>query len=124
MPTLTLDYFSTQAADYAAYRPHDPPELFASRAALAPARDLAWDCATGSGQAAVGLADHFTLRSRSVPSWVRSGDHLRREEECAGHLWFVRGARRGHLLPRINASISAISRGAVLIRSSPCAVMT
>jgi ubiquinone/menaquinone biosynthesis C-methylase UbiE len=25
----------------------------------APARDLAWDCATGSGQAAIGLARHF-----------------------------------------------------------------
>jgi hypothetical protein len=28
-------------------------------AALAPARTIAWDCATGSGQAARGLVDHF-----------------------------------------------------------------
>ena len=28
-------------------------------AALAPARESAWDCATGSGQAALGLARHF-----------------------------------------------------------------
>lgn len=53
------DYFSTQAADYATYRPHYPPELFASLAVLAPARHLAWDCATGNGQAAVPLAHHF-----------------------------------------------------------------
>lgn len=53
------DYFSAQAADYATYRPHYPPELFASLAVLAPGRHLAWDCATGNGQAAVPLAHHF-----------------------------------------------------------------
>lgn len=53
------DHFSRRAADYAAYRPTYPPELFAWLAGLAPARHAAWDCATGNGQAAVGLADHF-----------------------------------------------------------------
>src|ERR1043166_7452409 len=53
------DHFSGHAADYRAFRPTYPPELFAFLAALAPARELAWDCGTGSGQAAVPLAAHF-----------------------------------------------------------------
>jgi SAM-dependent methyltransferase len=53
------DHFSIIAAEYAAYRPQYPEPLFQSLAALAPRRDLAWDCATGSGQAAVGLARLF-----------------------------------------------------------------
>lgn len=54
-----LDLFSQQAALYAEFRPEYPPELFAWLAALAGERRAAWDCATGSGQAAVGLAQWF-----------------------------------------------------------------
>ena len=53
------DYFSTQAAAYAAFRPSYPRELFEFVADCAPRRDLVWDCATGSGQAALALADDF-----------------------------------------------------------------
>ncbi len=53
------DHFSGNSADYAAYRPDYPAALFAWLAAQAPGRTLAWDCATGSGQAALGLAPHF-----------------------------------------------------------------
>lgn len=53
------DHFSQAAADYAAYRPRYPDSLFAALAAHAPGRSLAWDCATGNGQAAVSLAAHF-----------------------------------------------------------------
>lgn len=53
------DYFSTQAAAYAAFRPTYPRELFEFVAECVPRRDLVWDCATGSGQAAVALADDF-----------------------------------------------------------------
>ncbi len=53
------DYFSKQAADYAKFRPHYPPELFDYLASLASGHDCAWDCATGNGQAAIGLAAHF-----------------------------------------------------------------
>jgi len=45
---------------YATARPPYPPELFAWLAQHSPARDAAWDGATGTGQAAMGLADHFT----------------------------------------------------------------
>jgi SAM-dependent methyltransferase len=50
------DHFSGHAAAYAASRPGYPDELLDWVSALPPERRLAWDCATGSGQAAVGLA--------------------------------------------------------------------
>ncbi|HYW09189.1 MAG TPA: class I SAM-dependent methyltransferase [Longimicrobium sp.] len=53
------DHFSGSAELYARHRPGYPPELFAWLASLAPHHRFAWDCATGSGQAAVALADHF-----------------------------------------------------------------
>lgn len=59
MGTGFKDHFSGHASAYAAARPDYPPELFAWLAGKAPARNRAWDCATGSGQAAVELANHF-----------------------------------------------------------------
>ena len=53
------DYFSAVAKSYARFRPRYPSELFADLAAAAPRRALAWDCATGNGQAAVALAERF-----------------------------------------------------------------
>jgi len=54
------DHFSHLAATYASHRPHYPAALFTSLAALCPRHDLAWDCACGNGQAAIGLAAHFS----------------------------------------------------------------
>lgn len=53
------DHFSSAAPDYARFRPGYPPELFAWIASESPSLEWAWDAATGSGQAARGLADHF-----------------------------------------------------------------
>lgn len=53
------DHFSGHAADYAAYRPRYPEGLFDFIAGLAPRCECVWDCATGSGQAAVQLARYF-----------------------------------------------------------------
>jgi SAM-dependent methyltransferase len=53
------DHFSSAAPDYRTYRPRYPASLFEALAAATPHRRLAWDCATGSGQAAVALAGHF-----------------------------------------------------------------
>lgn len=61
MSTPTFkDYFSEGAAGYAEFRPRYPAELFRFVASLPSQRRTAWDCATGSGQAAVPLADYFT----------------------------------------------------------------
>ena len=51
--------FSRQAATYAAARPRYPPALYEAVLAVTPGRAIAWDCATGNGQAAVDLARHF-----------------------------------------------------------------
>lgn len=53
------DHFSGHAAGYAGARPDYPPALFDYLAAVCPQHGLAWDCATGNGQAAVALAAHF-----------------------------------------------------------------
>lgn len=53
------DHFSNQAADYAKFRPRYPREMFEYLSTVAPNRKLAWDCGTGNGQAAVGLASVF-----------------------------------------------------------------
>jgi SAM-dependent methyltransferase len=53
------DHFSKQASDYAKFRPGYPQELFDYLGSIAPTRQLAWDCGTGNGQAAVGLATVF-----------------------------------------------------------------
>lgn len=53
------DHFSGHANDYTRYRPTYPAELFTWLAQRAPSRALAWDCATGNGQAALGLAARF-----------------------------------------------------------------
>jgi ubiquinone/menaquinone biosynthesis C-methylase UbiE len=51
--------FSGVAKSYSAARPGYPAELFAWLASVVVKREVAWDAATGSGQAAVRLADHF-----------------------------------------------------------------
>jgi SAM-dependent methyltransferase len=53
------DSFSVRSEDYASNRPQYPPELFAWIVSECPGHEVAWDCATGNGQAAVGLAHHF-----------------------------------------------------------------
>ena len=56
---MSKDLFSNQAATYAKYRPQYPPELFEYILPLVNERNLAWDCATGNGQAAVALSNYF-----------------------------------------------------------------
>jgi SAM-dependent methyltransferase len=53
------DHFSAVAATYARYRPTYPAQLFDWIADVAPARNAAWDCGAGSGQATVALAERF-----------------------------------------------------------------
>ena len=53
------DHFSGHADSYAAHRPGYPQALFDWLARQCPRRQCAWDCATGSGQAAGGIAPYF-----------------------------------------------------------------
>ncbi|VAV93642.1 hypothetical protein MNBD_ALPHA01-2058 [hydrothermal vent metagenome] len=54
------DHFSSQSKGYSKFRPSYPPELYSYLSGLCVGHDLAWDCATGTGQAARGLAEYFT----------------------------------------------------------------
>ncbi len=53
------DNFSLQSVSYAQFRPGYPAALFEFLFANCPKFDHAWDCATGNGQIAVGLAERF-----------------------------------------------------------------
>ncbi len=53
------DHFSTLASVYSEFRPTYPDTLLDFVAGLCTRRDLAWDCACGSGQATMALAERF-----------------------------------------------------------------
>ena len=59
MPPGFKDHFSERSDNYATYRPTYPAGLFEYLARVAPKTGAAWDCATGSGQVAVALAEYF-----------------------------------------------------------------
>ena len=58
-PTKFKDLFSTNSKEYASSRPKYPRSLFEFLVGLVRHRNLAWDCATGNGQAAVVLSEYF-----------------------------------------------------------------
>jgi SAM-dependent methyltransferase len=62
------DCFSQQAKEYARYRPTYPPSLFQFLATCTPSHEWAWDCATGNGQAALGLVPYFNKVTATDPS--------------------------------------------------------
>src|ERR1700760_4369159 len=53
------DHFSQVAVGYSAFRPTYPPALFDYLAGLCGPGSRAWDCACGTGQASLGLAQRF-----------------------------------------------------------------
>ena len=58
-PKSFKDNFSSQSANYVAYRPSYPEKLFRFLAGECPQCKLAWDAGTGNGQAAQKLSLHF-----------------------------------------------------------------
>ena len=67
------DHFSGHAASYARYRPRHPDILFGFVASCCEGHALAWDCGTGNGQAALGLAPYF----RRVVATDASAEQIR-----------------------------------------------
>src|SRR5258705_2071015 len=96
------DHFSKQAADYARYRPDYPEALFAFLADLAPDRRRAWDCATGNGQAALGLSGHF----ESVVATDASVEQIRKAVRRPGVHYAVSAAEES---PYPNASVGLVT---------------
>ena len=56
---MAKDLFSKQSDLYARYRPTYPKELYDHILSFVKEKNIAWDCATGNGQAAVVLAENF-----------------------------------------------------------------
>ncbi|MFN2457085.1 MAG: class I SAM-dependent methyltransferase [Chitinophagaceae bacterium] len=56
---MPKDLFSNHAALYSKFRPTYPKELYEYIISFVDKKDIAWDCATGNGQAAIALADYF-----------------------------------------------------------------
>lgn len=54
-----VDRFGRVAGGYARWRPRHPADWLAALARCCVRHDLAWDAATGTGQAATALAEHF-----------------------------------------------------------------
>ena len=84
----TSRLFSDHSALYAEARPHYPPRLFDYIASLCSHREGAWDCGTGNGQAARGLAPHFSRVEASDVSGEQlqeaiSGSNIRYSVERA-----------------------------------------
>ena len=73
------DLFGDRADEYARTRPTYPEALFTLLEGLAPARDVAWDCGTGSGQTARSLARRFR-HVLATDSSVRQLAHVPRHE--------------------------------------------
>lgn len=84
------DHFSSVASKYSQYRPDYPPELFSWIASLTPSGEVAWDCATGNGQAAIGLARHF----RRVEATDASAEQIARAIPHPGINYSVATAER------------------------------
>jgi SAM-dependent methyltransferase len=80
------DHFSKQAADYAKFRPSYPHQLFVYLGRIAPRRRHVWDCGTGNGQAAVGLAlvfDRVIATDASEKQITNTEQHERIEYRVA-----------------------------------------
>lgn len=80
MTTSFKDHFSSVSATYARFRPHYPEALFNYLASLCVRRECAWDCATGSGQAALPLTKFFSrvlASDASVQQIAKAGRHPR-----------------------------------------------
>lgn len=95
------DHFSRDSVAYARFRPRYPPELFAWLATLPAACSIAWDCGTGTGQAAALLTRHFDLVVASDPSRTQLAAADRTTGAlyvaCPGE-WSALGARRVDLV--------------------------
>jgi SAM-dependent methyltransferase len=79
------DHFSNHSRTYAQSRPRYPEEVYAYLASLAPERALAWDCGTGNGQAAIGLAEYFD-RVYATDASAEQISHARPHEKVEYHV--------------------------------------
>jgi SAM-dependent methyltransferase len=124
------DHFSGHAMAYAAHRPVYPAALADWLAAIAPARQAAWDCGCGSGQLTVLLAERFEQivgTDASAEQVNHAVAHPRVEYRCApaedsglpaASVDLVIAAQAAHWfdMPRFNAEARRVARpGAAVV---------
>jgi SAM-dependent methyltransferase len=95
MPAFT-DHFAFAADSYRSFRPRYPAALFDWIASFTPGHDRAWDCGTGSGQAAVALAERYGEVMATDPSMAQ----LASAERAAGVSYLAMTAERGAFAAR------------------------
>ncbi len=101
------DHFSAAAPDYARFRPRYPASLFDYLASLVTDRDLAWDCATGTGQAVAPLVARF----RHVVASDVSFAQVTQANRPPGVTFFVARAER---VPLRDDCVSLVTVGQAL----------
>lgn len=74
------DHFSGHATQYARHRPDYPPALFEYLAQKVKQHETAWDCGTGSGQAALRLVEYFDRVMATDPSAEQIRNAVRHEK--------------------------------------------
>jgi len=84
------DHFSEKSDAYARSRPSYPDTLYAFIASVAPGTQSVWDCATGNGQAAAGLARHFA----TVEATDASAEQIRNAAAAPNVRYSVQPAER------------------------------
>ena len=96
------DHFSGHAADYARYRPDYPAALYVHLTGLCARRVRVWDCGTGNGQAALGLAAHFHDVIATDPAFNQV-----RNAEAAANVHYA--VARAEAAPLADASVDLIT---------------
>jgi ubiquinone/menaquinone biosynthesis C-methylase UbiE len=76
---MAKDLFSEQSKLYAQFRPTYPQELFDYIFQFVEDRKIAWDCATGNGQAATVLAEYFEKVEASDISEAQISNAIKKE---------------------------------------------
>jgi SAM-dependent methyltransferase len=102
LANMFKDHFSTSARGYSRYRPQYPDEVFGWLGGLAPSRERAWDAATGTGQAAHGLAPYF----EEVIATDASLDQIR---HARAHPVIRFEVARSEYVPIENASVDLVT---------------
>lgn len=84
--------FSKIASQYSTWRPRYPTTLFDRLIEFCPTHQSAWDCATGSGQAAIDLARYFS----QVEATDSSADQIAAATQAANVHYSVQPAENTH----------------------------
>ena len=76
------DNFSKHSDIYLKYRPHYPVGLFSYLSSLTAQHDLAWDCGTGNGQAAIALTGFYDIVVATDPSGQQINNAIPHHKVC------------------------------------------